>query len=95
LLPKPGDVLKAGIKQPIGWESGNIDSSHRLNLYYSRNGGTTWKTIKKGLRVNGYYLWKPKKKQATSQGLVAICLPQSKNTLAECAVTEGVFTIEK
>jgi hypothetical protein len=93
--PKPGDTLQAGIRQSIGWTSGNVDSKQRLKLYYSKDGGSHWKLIKKGLRVNGYYLWKPRKKHLSEQGLLAVCLSTSKTSLAECDVTDGVFSIKK
>lgn len=93
--PKPGDTLQAGVRLSIGWTSGNVDSKQRLKLYYSKDGGSHWKLIKKGLRVNGYYLWKPRKKHLSEQGLLAICLPNTKTSLAECDVTDGVFSIKK
>lgn len=94
-MPKPGDTLKAGVRQAVGWASGDIDPKQRLNVYYSKDGGLTWKPIKKGLRVNGYYLWKPGKKQITENGLLAVCLPASKTALAECDTTDGVFSVQK
>ncbi len=95
LLPKSGDTLQAGIRQPIGWLSGDIAPSNRLNLFYSNNGGLNWKRIKSGLRVNGYYLWKPGRKQISEKAMLAVCVPQSKTALPECAATEGTFKIRK
>jgi len=56
LSPNGGEIVPAGSKYEIRWSSSNVKN---VKIYYSPDGGTTWKKVKKKVTASaGSYEWK-------------------------------------
>jgi hypothetical protein len=91
--PNGGETLKAKTTQRLNWTSVNIKRNQRLDLYFSKDGGATWKRIKKGVRSAGQVKWRPLRPQVTDRGMLAVCLPQSKTNLPKCDKSDAAFSV--
>ncbi|MDD5356094.1 MAG: hypothetical protein PHY56_06130, partial [Candidatus Omnitrophica bacterium] len=54
--PNAGIKLFVGQEQMMEWSTNGTIS--KVNLYYSKNSGSTWNTIVTNTTNNGYYMWK-------------------------------------
>lgn len=90
--PNGGEIWNEDSKQTFSWTSANIDSRKRLVLYLSTDNGLTWKKIG-GTKNNGSKTWKiPKKRYASKQARVKICLQQAAPL---CDTSDAAFTINQ
>ncbi|MDD5505880.1 MAG: hypothetical protein PHR73_03900, partial [Candidatus Omnitrophica bacterium] len=53
--PAAGTKFFVGQEQMIEWDTNG--TINKVNLYYSKNGGTIWNTIAANATNNGYYMW--------------------------------------
>jgi len=53
--PAGGEVWAAGSRHEIRWESFAVDN---VDIYYSRNNGSTWKPVESNLPHTGSYEWR-------------------------------------
>jgi hypothetical protein len=53
--PDAGTKLFVGHEQMVEWTTNG--TINKVNLYYSKNGGSTWNSISSNITNNGYYEW--------------------------------------
>lgn len=96
LFPKGGETLVAGRKQAILWDSGLIAAGRPATVWFSRNGGGTWKRLKSGVKIGRATLaWRPSAGQRTEAGLIRVCLSGLKAGAAVCGKSAGVFSVRR
>ena len=93
VTPNGGDTVKVGSRRTVGWGFENLPATNTVDVLFSANGGSSWKPLKKGVRITGSYAWKPAKGQVTSTGKIKVCVLKSKTFGAICATSDGVFAV--
>jgi hypothetical protein len=53
--PSAGAKLFVGQEQMVEWNT--VGTINKVNLYYSKNGGTNWNVIASNITNNGFYMW--------------------------------------
>lgn len=91
--PNGGETLPVGSPVAVSWSSGNLPATNKVDVYFSANGGSTWKPLKKGVKISKSYTWKPTKAQATETGRIQVCVPKSKVFDAICDGSDATFTV--
>jgi TolB protein len=89
LAPNGGEMLLAGSKYTIRWQSSNLGGSN-VKLEYSTNNGVGYSVIDANLPDSGTYLWQPLPVVDSNQCLIRI---SDKNGVIASDTSNGVFTI--
>jgi hypothetical protein len=93
VFPNGGENLRAGTKYPIQWTSGNLGKPRKLDLYFLKSGAAAPKLLKKGLKSQGVFQWKPRNKNSTARGFIKVCARKAKKSPAVCDTSDGGFSI--
>lgn len=93
--PNGGETLRVGSRQGIDWTSKNLPTTNTVDVYFSANGGSTWKPLKKGVKIGAGYAWKIGNGQATGTGKIQVCVPKSKVFGSICDSSDAVFSVVK
>jgi hypothetical protein len=94
--PIQGETFIATHDYTITWASSlAVEPVHEVKIYYSLNGGTTWKKIDTVSGNPGIYNWTvPQPKKLSTKCKVKIVLLNDKGRTVGKAVSQGYFTIE-
>ena len=94
--PKAGDPLSSGSTTPITWTTHTtIRPVATVQLFYTLNGGTTWKVIDRNITGNpGTYHWTlPVTRIQQNRCKVMIVLKDAKGRTLGTGLSTGLFTI--
>jgi hypothetical protein len=89
-----GERIKVRSRNTVQWDSRNLKRSPRLVAQFYKKAGARWLTVRDNLRRTGSFMWRPSGGQATTAGLLRICL-KPVNRTGLCDATDQSFTVEK
>lgn len=98
LTPNGGEAWKIKTAQPINWYASKTltKKGAKAKIQYSKNGGKTWKTLKKIPALTGKFQWKPKRTDVSNKARIRVCLPPvNKKAKPECDGSDAAFVITK
>jgi ribosomal protein L30E len=94
IQPNGGETLSSGSSYPIQWEiNGTKSPVTKVNLYYTMNGGTTWRLIKTLPGSDRSYNWKPTVKTTKTNCKIKVVLYDSESVTIGSDVSDHYFTI--
>ncbi len=95
--PAGGQTLESGSTRTITWQTnGTTKPVANVKLFYSINGGVSWKAIKTLKGNTGSYNWTvPTVSNLSTGGKVNVVLKSAGGTTVGNAVSSGVFTIQQ
>jgi hypothetical protein len=96
LAPNGGEVWKAGTVQTIRWyaSSALADLSRPAKIKFSKNGGKTWKKLKKAPAAGGMLAFKFKPGQAGASARIEVCVaPKGKKAKPVCDASDADFSV--
>ncbi|MEW6571242.1 MAG: SBBP repeat-containing protein [Nitrospirota bacterium] len=95
LSPNGSEILTSGSNQNIQWQTNVSDNPvTEMKLFYTKNGGKTWKLIKKLKSNSGTYVWKvPKTNKILDKCLIKVVLKDSSGR-SETDISDSNFTIQ-
>jgi hypothetical protein len=96
ISPNGGEILRSGEAYRITWATHETKSPvTKVNLYYTKDGGTTWLSIKSTPPENlGEYEWTPVTGKTKSRCKVKVVLKDAANVTVGSDVSDGVSTVQ-
>ena len=96
IYPLQGETLVVMNSYTITWASSvGVEPVHEVKLFYSINGGNSWKKIDTVTGNQGAYLWTvPQPKKFSTKCKVKVVLLNDKGRILGKAVSQGYFTIQ-
>jgi hypothetical protein len=96
ISPNGGDILTSGIQHTITWATNaTVEPVAAVELYYTVNGGTTWKLIPATITGNpGNYSWTPTVSQKKISCKVKVVLKDMNGNTVGSDVSDSYFTIQ-
>lgn len=93
--PNGGDLLKSGETHRITWMTNETkETVSKVKLYYTKDGGTTWLSIRGAIVGNpGYYDWTPSVGKTKSKCKVRVVLLNADGNSVGSDLSDGTFTI--
>jgi hypothetical protein len=96
ISPNGGDILTSGIQHTIAWATNaTVESVTAADLYYSVDGGTTWKLIPAAITGNpGNYNWTPTVSKKKISCKVKVVLKDMIGNTVGSDASDSYFTIQ-
>ncbi len=96
ISPNGGNILRSGEAYRITWATLETKTPvTKVKLYYTKDGGTTWLSIKGTPPGNpGEYKWTPVTGKPKSRCKVKVVLKDAADETVGSDVSDGVFTIQ-
>ncbi len=88
----PSDYYYPGKKMEISWQDSS-NSKRKVSIYISKNGGRSWKSLKKGKKNTGYWTWKVSNKYLYDHVRFKVCLPKTKRLPKACDTSDNDIVI--
>jgi len=93
LSPNGGEELFSGDSWPVYWETNaTVAEVNQVELYYTTNGGTTWKFIDNPTE-EGYYKWYPEVLADKTKCKLKVVLKDAEDRVIGSDMSDKVFTI--
>ena len=95
--PHGGEILESGNIRSIKWQTNaTVRPVGSVRLFYSMNGGLSWKSIKTVKGNTGSYDWTVPEVSGPNSGCrVKILLKDAGGTTVGSAISKGLFTIQQ